>query len=666
LLPPADADDHLRSAVPFAENLLKDIACHSPDFDIASFVPQLASRMDSIKPYNRRFILGWIEALAGSTMIDILVFLPDLLDGLMAMLSDRMSVLVLRKTEERRGAAASGGAAAPKPGSAGSPGVFVQGPTTAAKPAGGGEDWQPQEIRHMAADVLEQILRYIEEQGGGDVDFGALVEHVLVRRAEDPEQHICLTALRWLHVLIKLSCPEVPLLECSDDASTTRLQLLPHFDGILHALFKCVSRPDEAIKGVTGAIIDDVLKLKDSESWQQISVNKVLELIGEGLSAQEEATRLLALRYINFLLHIRQKEVLHQANTLLPALLGVMIYPSDRVVLESLTVQAAFAASSDSHFKQYIAKLVASFQAPQGAELLQRRGSMVLRRLCMLLGPDKCFLELAARLTDQTNLKYASTMVQALNLILLTAPETKELRHMLQRSQDTPAGRQLFLALYKSWAHSPGALLTLCFLAQEYTHAAALINTFGEMDWDIQVLVQLDRVVRLLEAPVFTFLRLHILKPAEHPTLLHALYGLLMLLPQGEAFKTLSTRLKAVPMMAMVQLGETCPQNDRGKQKNDDKGHGKDGKNERGADAGVDFEALLMHFKGLQCHHTAEIELRRTASLKTEEPAGFSPSNTPFPPLHPSDHAREHAHSVGNHMSRVVSEPAHMMQDRGW
>lgn len=133
---------------------------------------------------------------------------------------------------------------------------------------------------------------------------------------------------------------------------------------------------------------------------------------------------------------------------------------------------------------------------------------MVLRRLCMLLGPDKCFLELAARLTDQTNLKYASTMVQvgrppaapgryqarllvffwvlpprnsvegsderraaaataqALNLILLTAPETKELRHMLQRSQDTPAGRQLFLALYKSWAHSPGALLTLCFLAQ--------------------------------------------------------------------------------------------------------------------------------------------------------------------------------------------------------
>jgi hypothetical protein len=45
--------------------------------------------------------------------------------------------------------------------------------------------------------------------GGGDVDVGALVEHVLVQRAEDPEERICLTALEWLHVLIRLSCFEV-------------------------------------------------------------------------------------------------------------------------------------------------------------------------------------------------------------------------------------------------------------------------------------------------------------------------------------------------------------------------------------------------------------------------------------------------------------------------
>lgn len=39
-------------------------------------------------------------------------------------------------------------------------------------------------------------------------------------------------------------------------------------------------------------------------------------------------------------------------------------------------------------------------------------------------------------------------------------------------------------------------------------------------------------MVRLLEAPVFTFLRLHLLQPATYPSLMKALYGLLMVLPQ--------------------------------------------------------------------------------------------------------------------------------------
>lgn len=61
------------------------------------------------------------------------------------------------------------------------------------------------------------------------------------------------------------------------------------------------------------------------------------------------------------------------------------------------------------------------------------------------------------------------------------------------------------------------------------------------------VLVQIDRLVQLLDTPGYTFLRLQLLQPQQHAPLLRALYALLMLLPQSNAFRSLSTRLSVSP-----------------------------------------------------------------------------------------------------------------------
>lgn len=60
-------------------------------------------------------------------------------------------------------------------------------------------------------------------------------------------------------------------------------------------------------------------------------------------------------------------------------------------------------------------------------------------------------------------------------------------------------------------------------------------------------LVEVDKLIQLLESPVFTYLRLHLLEPQRHASLIKALYGLLMLLPQSSAFHTLKNRLECIP-----------------------------------------------------------------------------------------------------------------------
>lgn len=78
----------------------------------------------------------------------------------------------------------------------------------------------------------------------------------------------------------------------------------------------------------------------------------------------------------------------------------------------------------------------------------------------------------------------------------------------------------------------------------------------------MQLLVQIDKLVQLIESPVFTCeylehawfwytdglsdLRLQLLEPDKYPHLFKCLYGLLMLLPQSSAFMSLRTRLNAV------------------------------------------------------------------------------------------------------------------------
>lgn len=59
--------------------------------------------------------------------------------------------------------------------------------------------------------------------------------------------------------------------------------------------------------------------------------------------------------------------------------------------------------------------------------------------------------------------------------------------------------------MYETWCCCPVATLTLCLLAQEYALGVALINYFSqcEINCSVEFLIQIDKLVHLLESPVF-------------------------------------------------------------------------------------------------------------------------------------------------------------------
>ncbi|KAL8535812.1 hypothetical protein ACS0TY_011448 [Phlomoides rotata] len=381
------------------------------------------------------------------------------------------------------------------------------------------------EIRQQADSALTEFLQEIKNSPS--VDYGRMAE-ILVQRAASPDEFTRLTAITWINEFVKLGGD----------------QLVPHYADILGAILPCISDKEEKIR-VVARETNDELRGIQAEPAEGFDVGSILSVARRHLSSEWEATRIEALHWISALLNRHRAAVLSFLSDIFETLLKALSDPSDEVVLLVLEVHACI-AKDEKHFHQLIVYLVQNFQVDNS--LLEKRGALIIRRLCVLLDAETVYRKLSTILQGECDLDFASIMVQALNLILLTSSELAYLRDLLKKALFNDAAKNLFLALYASWCHSPMAIISLCLLAQTYQHASSVIQSLSEEDINVKFLVQLDKLIHLLETPTFAYLRLQLLEPGRYMWLLKALYGLLMLLPQQSvAFKILRTRLKTVP-----------------------------------------------------------------------------------------------------------------------
>ncbi|KAH0939578.1 hypothetical protein HID58_007039 [Brassica napus] len=465
------------------------------------------------------------------------------------------------------------------------------------------------EIRQQADSALSEFLQEIKNSPS--VDYGRMAE-ILVQRASSPDEFTRLTAITWINEFVKLGGD----------------QLVRYYADILGAILPCISDKEEKIR-VVARETNEELRSIHVEPSDGFDVGAILSVARRQLSSDHEATRIEALNWISTLLNKHRTEVLCFLNDIFDTLLKALSDSSDDVVLLVLEVHAGV-AKDPQYFRQLIVFLVHNFRADNS--LLERRGAIIVRRLCVLLDAERVYRELSTILEGEDNLDFASTMVQALmyfeafsvhalNLILLTSPELAKLRNLLKGSLVSREGKELFVALYASWCHSPMAIISLCLLAQAYQHASVVIQSLVEEDINVKFLVQLDKLIRLLETPIFTYLRLQLLEPGRYTWLLKTLYGLLMLLPQqSAAFKILRTRLKTVPTYSFSGGGQISRASS-GVPFSQYIHHREDGgaedNNINNSHQGINFAARLQQFENVQNQHRGQTRNKVNYSYNT-------------------------------------------------
>ncbi|KAJ1567822.1 hypothetical protein HK405_004647, partial [Cladochytrium tenue] len=303
-----------------------------------------------------------------------------------------------------------------------------------------------------------------------------------------------------------------------------------------------VDRSDFALV-VAAEAVEDIFDLKET-----------VETLSELFKDENEETRVASMDWLIMLHKKSPTKVITSDENATHDLLKALSDSSEEVVRRDLQLLAQISHYSDEqYFMRFMVNLLSLFSSDR--RLLETRGALIVRQLCLSLNAERIYRAFAEVLENDEDLEFASSMVQNLNIILITAPELTEVRRRL-RTLESREGLVLFAVLYRSWCHNPVATFALCLLAQAYEHAAGLLQAFAELEVTVSFLVQVDKLVQLLESPAFAYLRLQLLEPDRYPHLFRCLFGVLMLLPQSSAFATLMNRLNSVgPMVMMYGAG---------------------------------------------------------------------------------------------------------------
>ena len=76
--------------------------------------------------------------------------------------------------------------------------------------------------------------------------------------------------------------------------------------------------------------------------------------------------------------------------------------------------------------------------------LLDSRGSLIIRQLCLNLNTERIYRTFAEILEKEEDLEFASVMVQKLNMILITSPELADFRRRLKSLETRVSSRVLY------------------------------------------------------------------------------------------------------------------------------------------------------------------------------------------------------------------------------
>ena len=162
---------------------------------------------------------------------------------------------------------------------------------------------------------------------------------------------------------------------------------------------------------------------------------------------------------------------------------------------------------------------------------------------------------LADVLKDIKNFPFVSKLIDYLNQFLMRNPLGVNFRKSLINNEGKEKYNELFVKMYNIWSINSISLLIFCVITEHFELAYNIILNLVKVQLDNDYYIHLGTLVQLLESELYDYIRIRLLEPSNNIYLVRTLYGILMLLPQGQAFNVLSNRMSNVQTLFEIENG---------------------------------------------------------------------------------------------------------------
>lgn len=533
-------------------------------FSLPKFIPLLVERIYAINPDTRIFLVEWIKVLLDSPDLELISYLPSFLGGLFTFLGDaHKDVRVITKSlldqllqevvrvanihqklreynlaKERKqmldkkydanlAKKVDGALIAEKKKS------LLNALGTLSVEEGTSrtdnlEDIQPSDVGARFEDENDGE-EYIPGQDI-HINFPEIIE-ILLNNLASSEVDIQLIVLQWIDKLLTLST----------------IDFIPNVPRILSVLLKLLGHQDDKIKDLAKDVNEKLVVLCDNEDTTEEESNTSIAYgaIVNSLSLQffdsPLGSRIASLDWLMLVYQKAPERIMEHSDGLFLIILKSLT--NKDVILLDKALSLLNNLCSDSN-DQYLKKFLKAFidGLKRDPKLLKARANYVLKQISVKLATERVYKIISSILEEDYDIIFVRMMIQIMSTNLMTASELFNLRKKLRNNDDI----MFFNMIFKSWCCNPVSAISLCLVAENYELAYLVLQSYANHELKINDLIQFDILIQLIESPVFSRLRLQLLEQDKYPYLYKCLYGILMILPQSEAFEILNKRLSSV------------------------------------------------------------------------------------------------------------------------
>lgn len=332
----------------------------------------------------------------------------------------------------------------------------------------------------------------------------------------------------------------------SGKTSDTIIKQIPHklFANVLEMI---LTQKNEKKLSETNGSLKSIIELIPVDT-PGIDITLLGDVLRNTIDSKKESSFDLVLTWSELLFKKFQDKMFKDAPKFIDSFTKRFPENNEKMLISIVDFLCSVAKNKEEYIEPVVNKVTEQFL--ENRTIFNAYGMKIIKMISEKLNVVLVYNYFSDSLSKIKDIDFISEMVLKLNFFLLCEASTKEVRNYLMKYKEE---KTFFEKIFKIWSYNPVASLFLCIVAEYFELCFNLILKFGDVKLDNDYHIQLSKIVQLIESSLFNNIRIRLLEPMKNIYLVKTLYGILMLLPEGDAYNALENRMKSFGLMLELE-----------------------------------------------------------------------------------------------------------------